>query len=271
MKKLFTLAFCLSLVLSSCDLFKDPVAPDFNGNGSADPSSKWDLDNPTYEAEDEDHITINGIEYEREGKLYLDRDGEPAEVETDIETIFFSAFPRSKAEFAMLQDRFLGNDFAGAVVLEIMGMEMYRRDRTVGEECLKLANYSSNLLSLLNVLSQRFPKTRGGEVTDAYMQPYFVAALLDGSTIDNNYTPDEPYAVTVQWKKTENHQKGTGISFFGDVYYVSVSPGGYAKSGSPERWIGVMVDEEAAHYEIFSCSSIIAQVANIRNWTDNLK
>ncbi|MBR1872545.1 MAG: hypothetical protein IJ795_04995 [Bacteroidales bacterium] len=268
MKRLFKLLPLAVLALAvSCDLLQSSTSPDTPGTTS--PSDG----DATLERIDDSHVKVGSIDYWIEGELSLDEDGEPAFTERAYEKVSFSAFPNTAAEISVLQKEFLGKRYGGVVAMHIMAIEMYRRNRDEGTAALRLVNESSNMTAMLDIFSQRFPLQRGAQSTDTYQQPYFVAALLDGSTIENHYTPTEPYSVTVKWYGGENnHTEGLGITTWGDFYEVTVSPGGYAKAASPERRLTVHSDPEGNPYlTIFNCSSITTQVATIRSWTDNLK
>ena len=229
----------------------------------------------TFERISEDEIKIGNHTYQLEGILEIDAEGNPVGVgdlnrDGEIEQVIFNAFPSSEAEFNILQRELLGKRLGGTVALHVMALELYRRNRTEGEPCLKKINEFST--TLMNVVSQRFPKTRTAETTDAYQQPYFVAALLDGSTIENKYTPSEPYTITVKWSPSETHHKADGTISYGDYYKVAMMPGGYANSGSTDRKITIHMDYEGTPYLMINeCAAITSAVANIRGWVDNLK
>lgn len=257
MKRTLTILASLSLLFVSCH--KNPQAP-------AEPEKE-----PVYEEIDANSCRIDGTLYRITGNLGLDAAGDPADLSA-TETVTFTAFPATVAQFALLRERLLGERLGGTVALELMAFEMFRRDRTVGEPCLDLINYSTSLVSLKNILSQRFTKRRDTPSDDPYVQPYFVAAMLEGASIENNYQPAEPYSITVSWQDWAPREKLSGVMMFGDIYNVLIDVPGYARSSNSKRKIALLVDkEETPFVRVYSTTAITTQVAPVRGWEDTLK
>jgi len=106
-------------------------------------------------------------------------------------TITFSRFPASVNEFKQVQEQ-IGREPHGAIALELMAAEMYRRNVSRGTESLRLCNTPTNIESQMVRWKELFSK-------DAYYaRPYQVAAFLRGATQANNYTPQEPYTIVVK-------------------------------------------------------------------------
>ena len=61
-------------------------------------------------------------------------------------TVTFSHFPQTVEEFQMAQET-LGQTPQGAVVLQLMAFEMWRRDAKLGKECIRLCNVESNFIA----------------------------------------------------------------------------------------------------------------------------
>ena len=117
-------------------------------------------------------------------------------------TVSFNRFPVSVDEFKKVQQQ-IGNEPHGAVALELMAIEMYRRNAETGTECLKLCNTPLNVNSQTRRLKELF-----GNDTN-YNRPYQVAAFLKGATPENKYTPNEPYTVEVKVNNGRPYQKIT--------------------------------------------------------------
>lgn len=258
MKRTLTLLASLCLLFVSCH--KNPQAP-------AEPEKE-----PVYEEIDANSCRIDGTLYRITGNLGLDAAGDPADLSA-TETVTFSAFPSTYAQFALLRERLLGKRMGGAVALELMAFEMFRRDRTVGEPCLDLINYSSSLVSLKNILSQRFTQRRDTPSDDPYVQPYFVAAMLEGASIENKYQPSHPYSITVSWQERTPREELSGVTMYGDIYNVILNNvPGYARSSNPNRKIALHVDKEATPFvQVYSATAITTQVYSVRGWEDTLQ
>lgn len=105
-------------------------------------------------------------------------------------TVEFNRFPASVDEFKAVREK-IGGEPHGVVALELMAMEMYRRDRNIGLECIKLTNTSTNA----NVVVSRLKELFGGDVN--YNRPYQTAAYLKGAEPGTGYNPTKPYTVEV--------------------------------------------------------------------------
>ena len=114
-------------------------------------------------------------------------------------SVSFNRFPASVAEFKEVRER-IGKEPQGAVALEIMAMEMYRRNRSVGTECLKWCNTFTNTGACLDRLKEIF----GTDIN--YARPYQMAAFLEGATPQNGYKPNEPYTVTSDVRENRPYQ-----------------------------------------------------------------
>ena len=105
-------------------------------------------------------------------------------------TVEFNRFPATVDEFKTVRQK-IGGEPHGAVALQVMAMEMYRRDRSIGLECIKLNNTSSNVGEVVSRLKELF----GGDIK--YNRPYQMAAYLKGAEPGNGYNPTKPYTVEV--------------------------------------------------------------------------
>ena len=105
-------------------------------------------------------------------------------------SVTFNRFPANVEEFKTVRDQ-IGGEPHGAVALQIMAFEMYRRDRQAGEACIKLNNTVLNVAPCTRRLKEIF----GGDLV--YSRAYQMAAFLKGATPENGYNPTEPYVVEV--------------------------------------------------------------------------
>lgn len=107
-------------------------------------------------------------------------------------SVTFSRFPRTVEEFQKVRE-ILAVEPHGAVALQIMAYEMYRRNPETGLECIRLNNTITNSgknSSAVRQLDQIFSK-------DNSSRSYQMAAYLKGATHENGYNPTEPYTVEV--------------------------------------------------------------------------
>lgn len=182
-------------------------------------------------------------------------------------TVTFSHFPASQDEFAALQSKLLGKSKPGTLALCLMSFEMYRRDRSVGEKCVKSCFLSFEAITTINLLKQKFPATRSATTTDSYQQPYLVAAYLKGATQANSYTPSEPYVITLTWNDNPNVKQGKHLSDYnGNLYHYNVS-----YNGDGMRDADVLVPDDGGNVMVHHAGNIIVNVPTISSWNDLLK
>ena len=173
-------------------------------------------------------------------------------------SVSFNRFPASVAEFKEVREK-IGKEPQGAVALEVMAMEMYRRDRNVGTECLKWCNTSTNTNACLGQLKETF----GKDVN--YARPYQMAAFLEGATPDNGYKPNEPYTVTIDVR--ENRPYEYSKIYQANVLTFWIHCGG-ARSGT-KRSIQVVKtakkDEVSKdpYFVVFNCPDLYTQVEEV--------
>jgi hypothetical protein len=128
-------------------------------------------------------------------------------------TVEFNRFPASVAEFKKVRDQ-IGSEPHGAVALELMAYEMYRRNKSIGTECIKLVNTTTNV----NTPTSRLNELFGNDVN--YARPYQIASFLKGATPANGYNPTKPYTVEVRVNDARPYQE-TSI-FQSTVLYLDV-------------------------------------------------
>ena len=111
----------------------------------------------------------------------------------------FNRFPATVEEFEQVREK-IGGEPHGAVALQIMAYEMYRRDRAIGEVCIRLNNTVNNVNSATSRLRELFGNDAG------YARPYQMAAYLSGATPQNGYKPNQPYTIEVKVSDVRPYQ-----------------------------------------------------------------
>lgn len=143
-------------------------------------------------------------------------------------TVTVSRIPASVEEFEAVQAQ-LGDKPEGAVMLQLLAMEMFNRDKTIGTECVKLANVTNNYNSILSRLPDIFNKNYPG-----YARPHLVATYFEGSTPQNGFNPKAPYSIKVRTRANRQYARSEMLK--GYVLYLEVYSSGYDSS-----WRGVEV------------------------------
>ena len=167
--------------------------------------------------------------------------------------VTFSRFPSSLDEFNQAREQ-LGKEPQGAVALQIMAFELYRRDAEAGTRALELNNTSTNCTQTLRQLKEIM------NVKDAYYaRPYISAALLKGANPENGYQPNTPYQVRIRVNPANKYQESEFLS--GTVIYLQVDSEGW-----DTNWRGVEVvrPEGSEYYVVSNCPAFYTQCKKIK-------
>lgn len=182
-------------------------------------------------------------------------------------SVTFTHFPSNVREFKILQNQLLGTSKPGVLALELMAMEMYRRNRTAGSAALELCNVSTNTKTILSQLSQKFPQKRGLQNdTDTYHQPYLIATFLKGATWENKYQPEYPYVLSFYENTSPYVKQGEySFSWFGNVYHWCIM-----RYGEKETDASVVLIEDETLYLVTECPGYYYSATDIKTWEDTL-
>jgi len=163
-----------------------------------------------------------------------------------------NSIPTSLEEFQALQSE-LGTTPEGCIMLQLVAMEMYRRDKKVGQECLKLNNTDTNLFSVTSRLKEIFREN------DSYARPYLVSSFFKGAKPSNGYNPQKPY--TIQVRRNPAHPDDERSQMLkGYVKYMQVYSDGY---DTPWRGVEVVQQKGDAYYRVSNCPSIYTQCKEV--------
>lgn len=193
-------------------------------------------------------------------------DADAPDAATQYEKVIWTHFPSDVDELRQAQQQ-LGHSLGGAVALQLMAFEIYRHDRTAGEEAVRLVNHRNNHSSVLRQLSQHFSETTNPD--DLYIQPYLVACNLEGATTDNHYSPTHPYSITVYWDKARQVEQASVYMGGGQLFYVHLLNPNYS---TPERRVQVILNEGAQYLLIHNSPSLYTQCPPILGeWTYEMR
>lgn len=160
--------------------------------------------------------------------------------------------PTTVAEFQALQAE-LGTTPEGCIMLQLVAMEMYRRDRNVGLECLTLNNTETNLSFVTSRLKEIF---REG---DSYARPHLVSTYFKGAKPSNGFNPEKPYTIQVRRNPAyPNDERSQSLK--GYVKYFQVYSDGY---DTPWRGIEVVQQKGDPYYRVSNCPNIYVQCKEV--------
>ena len=169
-------------------------------------------------------------------------------------TITFNRFPATVREFEQVREQ-IGGEPHGAIALQLMAFELYRRDRKAGETCVRMNTVKNYADSPLRRLHELF----GKDVN--YARPYQVAAYLKGATPENGYTPSKPYTIEVQVGNVPSYSESS--IFQTDVISLRVLTNGKDSGAVNVQVLKTHKPDESSkgkYFIIFECSNIYTQV-----------
>ena len=168
------------------------------------------------------------------------------------EQVSIEKIPATLKDFQALQTE-LGTTPEGCIMLQLVAMEMYRRDRKVGLECLKLNNTELNLSSVTSRLNEIFREN------DTYARPYIVSSFFKGAKPSNGYNPEKPYTIQVRRDPVRpNDERSQALK--GYVKHMQVYSDGY---DTPWRGVDVVQQKGDEYYRVSNCPSIYTQCKEV--------
>ena len=166
-------------------------------------------------------------------------------------TVTFNCFPASVEEFKQVRDQ-IGKEPHGVVALQMMVYEMYRRDCTIGEACIRLNNTLHNVNQPISRLRELF-----GNDTN-YARPYQIAAFLKGATPQNGYSPSKPYTVEVRVSAVHRYQNSNDYQT--QVLYLDVLTKGKSRDYEMVEVLKTLKPREGQYFIVFNCGGVYSQV-----------
>lgn len=162
-------------------------------------------------------------------------------------SVEFNAFPKNLDEWKQMQE-VLGNEPQGAVALQVMAFELYRNNRTDGEEALRLNNTQTNYNSTVERLHEIMGKDQ------FYARPYIAWAMLDGATPENGYKVGPPYSIKMKVDPNKKYQESQMLH--GTVIYLLIDSKGW-----DTNWRGVEVvkPEGSKYFVVCNCPAMYTQ------------
>jgi len=163
--------------------------------------------------------------------------------------VTFSRFPATVDEWKEVREK-IGGEPHGALALQLMASEMWRRDRTIGRACIDLNNTTTNVSSCVSRLTDVF--------TLSPTRPYQITAFLKGASWDNGYNPTKPYTVDVRVAAGRPYANST--DYQATVIYLEVISYGHDLGYQPASMLKTQKPgqpgENGKFFIMFECSSI---------------
>ena len=168
-------------------------------------------------------------------------------------SVTFDEFPATLDEWKAMQ-QVLGGEPQGAVALQVMAFELYRNNRTDGEQALRLNNTSTNYNSTVERLREIMGKDQ------YYARPYIARAMLHGATPENGYYTRPPYVIDMKVDPNKKYQESQLLR--GTVIYLLIDSKGW-----DTNWRGVEVVKPAGsdYYVVSNCPAMYTQCKPVAN------
>ena len=168
-------------------------------------------------------------------------------------SVKFDAFPTTVNEWKAMQQK-LGCEPQGAVALQVMAFELYRNNRTAGEEALKLNNTTTNYNSTVERLKEIMGKDQ------YYARPYIAWAMLEGATPENGYKVDPPFTINIKVDPNKKYQDSQMLH--GTVIYLLIDSKGWDTNW---RSVEVVKPEGSDYYVVSNCPAMYTQCKEAKN------
>ncbi|MBQ8266670.1 MAG: hypothetical protein IJY95_08745 [Bacteroides sp.] len=178
--------------------------------------------------------------------------------------VTFTHIPSDYDEFEAVY-QVLGKTPHGTAAMMPMAIEMYGRNREVGEKCIRLLCYKSNVNTVLSLLIDKFGSQESLSNDDGYHQRYLPAAVLEGATPQNGYNPTEPY--TVNMIASVNKHQDMQL-YDGRVMYIYIMGKGW---DTEQRSIEIVKTSTSELCQIFNCPALLTQCKRIQGTWNGLK
>lgn len=214
----------------------------------------------TKNAGKEGSFTANGHTYTQKGTLNI-----KTYIPAATGMVTFTNVPSNYEEFEKVYTEFLGQTPYGTAAMMPMAMAIYGRDRAEGEKCIRLINYPSNVNSVLSQLKEKFGTSQYAPENDSYHQPYLPAAVLEGATPENGYSPKSPY--TVNMRASVNKHQDMQL-YDGRVMYIYMMGKGW---DTEQRSVEIIQVNEGELFKVFNCPSLYTQCKRIKGTWGGLK
>lgn len=162
-------------------------------------------------------------------------------------SVTFNEFPTTLDKWKEMQ-KVLGGEPQGAVALQVMAFELYRNNRTDGEQALRLNNTATNYNSTVERLREIMGKDQ------YYARPYIARAMLRGATPENGYTTRPPYVIDMKVDPNKKYQESQLLK--GTVIYLLIDSKGW-----DTNWRSVEVVKPAGsdYFVVSNCPAMYTQ------------
>ena len=171
----------------------------------------------------------------------------------DAVLVSFTNIPSDAEELKLVYRNLLGKSEYTVPALIPMAMEIYARDRQEGERCFAAFCSSLAVSEILRILKEKF-----GRPNDSYCQRYLPAALLQGASNMNAYTPNTPYTVRIEHAANEDSESAM---YNGKYFFLVIIADGW---DTRQRGVQVLKTYDNDFYVVNGCPATYTMCKPIR-------
>ena len=167
--------------------------------------------------------------------------------------VTFTHVPASVGEFRQLYTDLLGKSEYAVPALIPMAMEVYARNQQEGEQCIATFCTFAARGEMTRILKDKFSRP-----SDPYCQRYLPAALLQGATPQNAYTPSRPYTVSIGHAANQDEDSGM---YNARYHYLHILGAGW---DTQQRGVQVVRADGADLFQVNGCPATYTSCKPIR-------
>ena len=185
-------------------------------------------------------ITVNGHVYT------VSKSGESV-------LVSFTNIPSDAKEFEQVYRDLLGKNEYTVPALIPMAMEIYARNQQEGEKCITAFCTFTAKAEMIRIIKDKF-----SHLDDPYCQRYLPAALLQGASNKNAYTPNTPYTVCIEHSVNKDQESEM---YNGTYYFLQIIADGW---DTHQRGVQVFRPFDKELFQVSSCPATYTQCKPIR-------
>lgn len=168
--------------------------------------------------------------------------------------VSFSNIPTDSEEFKKVYQDLLGKSEYTVPALIPMALEIYARNPQEGEKCIATFCTFTAKAEMIRIIKDKFRNT-----DDPYCQRYLPAALLQGASNKNAYTPNTPYTVCIEHSVNKDQESDM---YNGVFYFLQIIAEGW---DTHQRGVQVFKAFDKELYQVSGCPATYTGCKPIRS------
>ena len=168
--------------------------------------------------------------------------------------VTFTHVPADVQEFTTVYEQLLGKSSYGVCALMPMAFELWGRNHSMGEQCLRMVCTETCYSEVMRELPRHMEASSHSAASDPYVQRCLPAAMLAGATKENGYNPIQPYTVNIKIGRGDTWGQESEL-MQGNVYGLDIVTEN--AWNTPLRPVSVMLPWRGQQlYKVSTCASL---------------